>query len=525
MCGCFGAEECIMQIEYQRDLKDHYLVLHGTQKLAADAYQIHMIQENRLSGFTECHTELVDDEIRYSYRITSMQSLEELTAVKPAGVQMLRNLFRSLAEALQELEAYLLNQNDVLLSPAFIFSDALQQNFLFCYYPEHNISIDEGMKELSEYLLPHLDERDRAAVMLGFSFYQTCASGEMTEMKLKELLFTDGNKNLNGPEKKTDQRQTAEEAGYIMPLKQLSPEELRAQILDDFFSDEEEADAVRKSAARRRLIWFLMMTALALGTAAVLVLQGWKQTGLGAAVLVEAAAIFFWRMREKFKRLRNHIHLPVKREKDTEKFSPWYEEVDSNWNTYKERAAELEVQDRTAESYSVEAGQDNEILSGFGKEALAIFGREELAQPGAGNLSPTGYQSPTGYEETIWLEENGSDTAAVLAWLEKTGENRYKSGAGQNPGTGNESSRIILTEEIHVIGKNPEACDILADSAAVSRIHAHLIRRDEGYVILDMRSRNGTFLNGLLLDAGKTYLLHDGDEIRCADVTYQYYLQ
>ncbi|MBQ2627139.1 MAG: hypothetical protein IJG17_05080, partial [Eubacterium sp.] len=75
-----------MQIEYQRDLKDHYLVLHGTQKLAADAYQIHMIQENRLSGFTECHTELVDDEIRYSYRITSMQSLEELTAVKPAGV-------------------------------------------------------------------------------------------------------------------------------------------------------------------------------------------------------------------------------------------------------------------------------------------------------------------------------------------------------------------------------------------------------------------------------------------------------
>ena len=230
-------------------------------------------------------------------------------------------------------------------------------------------------------------------------------------------------------------------------------------------------------------------------------------------------------MREKFKRLRNHIHLPVKREKDTEKFSPWYEEVDSNWNTYKERAAELEVQDRTAESCSVEAGQDNEILAGFGKEALAISGREELAQPGAGNLSPTGYQSPTGYEETIWLEENGSDTAAVLAWLEKTGENRYKSGAGQNPGTGNESSRIVLTEEIHVIGKNPEACDILADSAAVSRIHARLIRRDEGYVILDMRSRNGTFLNGLLLDAGKTYLLHDGDEIRCADVTYQYYLQ
>ena len=102
-----------MQIEYQRDLKDHYLVLHGTQQLAADAYQIHMIQENSLRGFTVCHTELVDDEIRYAYRITSMQSLDETMELKPAGNSFLRELFRSLSDALEELERYLLQQDGV----------------------------------------------------------------------------------------------------------------------------------------------------------------------------------------------------------------------------------------------------------------------------------------------------------------------------------------------------------------------------------------------------------------------------
>ena len=39
-------------------------------------------------------------------------------------------------------------------------------------------------------------------------------------------------------------------------------------------------------------------------------------------------------------------------------------------------------------------------------------------------------------------------------------------------------------------------CDVVLDSAAVSRHHARVVRIDDAFLIEDMRSSNGTYLNG-----------------------------
>ena len=68
-----------------------------------------------------------------------------------------------------------------------------------------------------------------------------------------------------------------------------------------------------------------------------------------------------------------------------------------------------------------------------------------------------------------------------------------------------------------VIGRDID-CDIVLPDRLVSRHHAHVVwgvvSEREGYVVEDLRSKNGTFVNGQELAA--PHLLEDGDEVQIA---------
>lgn len=76
-------------------------------------------------------------------------------------------------------------------------------------------------------------------------------------------------------------------------------------------------------------------------------------------------------------------------------------------------------------------------------------------------------------------------------------------------------NRFELTEPETSIGRHPD-CHIVVDAGAVSRFHAKVVRDDEKFTVVDLGSRNGTFLNGQLLSAGQ--VLREGDRIRISDI-------
>lgn len=78
---------------------------------------------------------------------------------------------------------------------------------------------------------------------------------------------------------------------------------------------------------------------------------------------------------------------------------------------------------------------------------------------------------------------------------------------------GSEGRRWPLDRDRLEIGRDP-TCDIILPDRVVSRHHAVIERREEGYVLSDIGSKNGTFVNGEPIDNG--YLLRDGDEIQIA---------
>ncbi|MCA9127275.1 MAG: SpoIIE family protein phosphatase [Planctomycetales bacterium] len=80
--------------------------------------------------------------------------------------------------------------------------------------------------------------------------------------------------------------------------------------------------------------------------------------------------------------------------------------------------------------------------------------------------------------------------------------------------------RFDIDQPEIILGRHPE-CDVTIDVGAVSRQHAKIKRKGDDYYLEDLRSRNGTFLNGQLTTSPT--LLSDGDLIRICDVEYSYH--
>ncbi|MDO9085485.1 MAG: FHA domain-containing protein [Anaerolineaceae bacterium] len=77
-----------------------------------------------------------------------------------------------------------------------------------------------------------------------------------------------------------------------------------------------------------------------------------------------------------------------------------------------------------------------------------------------------------------------------------------------------------VNKDIH-IGRDPE-CEIMIPDRQVSRIHAKITYSLEGVKIEDLGSKNGTFINGNLIE--NSILLKEGDVIQVALVQSFYYL-
>jgi diguanylate cyclase (GGDEF)-like protein len=80
-------------------------------------------------------------------------------------------------------------------------------------------------------------------------------------------------------------------------------------------------------------------------------------------------------------------------------------------------------------------------------------------------------------------------------------------------------SRYPLREKPLVVGRGDD-CDVRITDNSVSRRHARIEHAADGYVVADLGSTNGTFVNDRQLDG--PVALHDGDYLRVGNCIYRY---
>jgi pSer/pThr/pTyr-binding forkhead associated (FHA) protein len=74
----------------------------------------------------------------------------------------------------------------------------------------------------------------------------------------------------------------------------------------------------------------------------------------------------------------------------------------------------------------------------------------------------------------------------------------------------NAGSRFLLDADVTTAGRHPDS-DIFLDDVTVSRRHAEFVREPDGFLVRDVGSLNGTYLNRERIDAAG---LAGGDEVQ-----------
>ena len=120
------------------------------------------------------------------------------------------------------------------------------------------------------------------------------------------------------------------------------------------------------------------------------------------------------------------------------------------------------------------------------------------------------------------LEHGGDDATITLVPVEgagEVGEDEITVGLEALPdGVGmlvvkrgpNAGSKFMLDADVTRAGRHPES-DIFLDDITVSRRHAEFERGDGNYVVRDVGSLNGTYLNRERIDEDR---LTNGDEVQ-----------
>ncbi|MGJ9412256.1 FHA domain-containing protein [Aeromicrobium sp. CF4.19] len=121
-----------------------------------------------------------------------------------------------------------------------------------------------------------------------------------------------------------------------------------------------------------------------------------------------------------------------------------------------------------------------------------------------------GYQAPS--DDTTHIPIVDADTEEMTAAEVDAVENLPVGSAmlfvQRGPGAG---ARFLLDTETVSVGRHPDS-DIFLDDISVSRRHATITRQGDGYLVSDLGSLNGTYINRDRIDGDIT--LSGGDEVQ-----------
>jgi pSer/pThr/pTyr-binding forkhead associated (FHA) protein len=150
--------------------------------------------------------------------------------------------------------------------------------------------------------------------------------------------------------------------------------------------------------------------------------------------------------------------------------------------------------------YCPECGFQNPEAANYCSKCGALLVKDD-----AGVETTLTYVPEEGEDEATTLEEMGVKGPALVV----------RSGGGRTGET------FALEGERTLIGRSPD-CEIFLDDVTVSRKHAVVHRREETFVIEDLGSLNGTFVNKRRIESGE---LGNDDEVQIGKYRLTFLLQ
>ena len=464
-----------MDISYKRELNHSYLILKNENQQALSDYPAKMLFSNSIKGLLPCVPRLIDGETFLYYEITSRQSLSQIYETKKFNSNDLKALFEALLNTITCMEDYLLDADLLLLSPDYIYQD-FESSFYFCCFPLEPAPSDKDFVSLTEYLLPKINHEDNNAVLLGYGLYKDSLESPLCPALLKTALAKLKSKEpdvQNLYHSNVFQKQTLHSNDEDSPSQ---------DVMTSFFEEE--------TLHEKTSVGWLIGILLSLSAFFVCVyfrlhyrLISISQTILNFLLFILLSGgsllIFFLTSRHQ--------------KKKSESIFDFTSDFFSHSNSSSNSDFSSDFDFSSDSSFSSNPGSSNSSFSNSG------FSSDfEASMPPASHL-----QSPACSSDTVLLQpDTSAQTPSASLTVFENGQ----------PLT------VYLTEEFLLIGKHPELANLCLSIPTVSRLHARIRKDAACFFIMDLNSKNGTFINGKPLSPQEEYPLCDNDKIQISEV-------
>ncbi|GMQ57664.1 DUF6382 domain-containing protein [Vallitalea sediminicola] len=536
----------ITNITYERDAINSYLVIKVDDAISIENYEIEMLERNSIDSFLDINIRTINMEKKLYYNITSKQKLTEILERKKLTSNELKKFFSNLISIVKDCEKYYLDCNKILLQPEMIYINP--NGFLPCYVytpfdNEQGNIIDETIN-LIEFLFDKVSQEDVNAVMLLHKLITACKQPDFNINTIENIINStvspkvqsdnkkmQAQKNSGGNDKNINSNESNEEDNFIIS-KLIEQNKQREKVEEaksmkseiNKKSGNEKVDVTTKNKSIKKEIKHKnnnrkdnQKSSKDMGNYLYIIIIGCIQilTVLVFVVMLKSkvlysdvtgkiemasllACIGMLLAVNLYTSKKVYDHMKNKKEQtnsiNMNKKKVYNEPAVNSFNVeYKNR--EKLFEEPIVEKEEVESKNDSII------ENKKYKAKEKMVE----KPERTNYST----EDTILLEDYKQklNIEAEPYLLSKDGDIVNK---------------VIIASNPFIIGKLDSQVDYIVENSSVSRIHCKIINEDEKYYIIDLNSKNGTYLDEERLVSNKKYQLHDGTHVAISNCEYTF---
>ena len=466
---------------YKRELSHSYLVMEDIPQELSGHYQYRMILRNRIPGLLTSSERYMEGRSCLYYDISSRQSLGQMYLSAKIGIKEIRGIIDNLAQVLDTMSEYLLEERFLILEPEYIYMDLETEQLFFLYYPfQEEDAVEARYLPLAEFFLEHVDHREERAVGAAYQFYKMSKAenfmvGSFRTFLEKGLLEEREQEGSPAGSGRAEYSRT----GYSWQ-DYSRPGYRREEFLERKYAPENVRSSERKAAA------------------------------------------CFYEEEGPYEYGAAEEDLEGKRYKEKEQKETGNKEEQGDLKQKRKKC-------RKAVGFLAASAIIFLLLCAAiwyrkpeGGEKTAMFGllaADGLEIPESSTSFWEEYIPPV-HEElegpTVYLSRSGmtGDSSAS--------EHKRPRLTGMTEEADGRKAEYSLERLPVLVGKLKSRAQILLSDASVSRIHARFVEQEGRTALIDLNSTNGTFINGVRLEQEEVASLEDGDELRFGNVRMKY---
>ena len=461
-----------MTANYKRDLNHSFLLLEEKPMSSEEYFQMKMVTENKIDGLLQVTVHTFNGEKTLHYEISGKQNLLCIYEKREMLVKDLERILKGIHRSLKEMEKYMLDTDNLIIQPEFVYLCAEDENIQLCLYPCEKRNIRESIREFSEFILNRINHQEEKVVQLAYQFYRLTRDENFNYEQIMEELFEsrisadfNQNENLSAAETTMEWEPARIDMGIVADKKPSGKEKEWNKENDKNKDKNKEESLIPK-------ILFLFLCILSLSYLAYYLFQKKMLDQVLEMTQPVMAAIGFavlgltgW---------LSCLFLDMLRQKNKEKIIISEGKVASErkreFDKYASKMQEIQItEDKKDETYWKQ------------KECRAC-------------------------EETVLLNENIYHEEGMLSSRAR-----------------GKKIEIVPTSFPFIIGKLEGKVDFVLEDPSISRIHARISREGNRLYLMDLNSKNGTSKNGIPLSVNEAVLLEAEDEIKFGKLCFTYH--